>query len=73
MVELFGHGERVGRAAIIAAADGQRLAALPAVYVTQKLCRCDALPRGAVTAYEALGPHNLIDRLVEDGFEFKAD
>ena len=58
---------------MVATVDGQRLAALPAVYVTRTLCQPGPSPLGAVTAYEAIGAGQLIDLLVADGFEFKAD
>ena len=71
MVELFSAGTEVRRAGVIAHADGQRLAALPAVYVTRQLCHDELTVRGAVTAYEAIGAQNLIDALVADGLEYK--
>ncbi|MDP6468799.1 MAG: saccharopine dehydrogenase NADP-binding domain-containing protein [Pirellulaceae bacterium] len=73
MVEFFSNGAKVHRAAMIAHSDGQRLAALPAVYVTRQLCDNDLAIRGAVTAYEAIGAQNLIDAFVADGFEYQTD
>lgn len=73
MVELLADGKLVRRGAVIARTSGQRLAALPAVYVARKLCRDELLMPGAVTAFEALGAQNLIDQLVADGFEFRTD
>lgn len=71
MVELFSADGVIHRAAVIAHSKGQRLAALPAVYVTRQLCHSELTIRGAVTAYEVLGARNLIDALVADGLEYK--
>ncbi len=71
MVEFFSAGAKVHRGAVIAHSDGQRLAALPAVYVTRQLCQSESTIRGAVTAYEAIGARKLIDALVADGLEYK--
>jgi len=73
MVEFFSAGAKVHRGAVIAHSDGQRMAALPAVYVTKQLCHNELNAHGAVTAYEAIGARNLIDMLVADGFEFETD
>ncbi len=69
MCELFSSDGRVIRAAIIARRDGQRMAALPCAYVADLLCRNDHCPRGAATAYELLGGRQLVEMLVDDGFE----
>lgn len=71
--------ESTVRAAVVARSDGQRMAALPAVYVAERLFH-DVLndnhamqklpvPTGSVTGYEALGSQTLLDMLAEDGFE----
>ena len=71
LVELFGGDGAVCRGAMVAADDGQRLAALPAVYVARKLCDDQSCSRGAVAAHEVLGARRLIDYLIADGFDFR--
>ncbi len=72
LVELIADDGARQRAAMVADRDGQRLAALPAVYVAQQLAGDGAAcPAGSVTAYEALGARRLIDRLVAAGFRFQ--
>lgn len=66
MAELFAQ-DRVSRCAIVGAADGQRMAALPCAYAAEALCRGGSHP-GVTTAYELLGWRVLLDRLVADGF-----
>lgn len=48
----------------------QKLAAWPAVLVTRALCAGE-LPRGCVTAFEALGARELLKGLQEVGFEVR--
>jgi hypothetical protein len=69
MSELFFADGSTRRVAIVARQDGQRLAALPAVYVAERLSRGLECPRGAVTAYDVLGAKELIEQLVADGYE----
>jgi hypothetical protein len=45
------------------------MAALPAAFVAQALALGRTVPRGTVTAYQALGAAELVDRLVAEGFE----
>ena len=65
-VELTGPAG-VRRAALVADARGQEMAALPAVLAVERLCADDAR-RGACTAYELLGPQGLLDGLGAAGF-----
>jgi NAD(P)-dependent dehydrogenase (short-subunit alcohol dehydrogenase family) len=69
-VELFAPDGTCAAASIGGAEDGQRLAALPAAFVAQGLADGSVNRRGAMTAYEALEAQPLIDRLVQEGFEF---
>lgn len=56
------------RAAVVALEHGQRMAALPAVYVAEKLCLTAECPAGALAGYELLGGPQLITKLVTDGY-----
>jgi hypothetical protein len=50
--------------------DGQRMAALPAAYVARALWEKEnAIPLGTITAWEALTPHGLLDRLTAAGYD----
>jgi hypothetical protein len=68
-VELEDEGGRRVAASLGGPRDGQRMAALPAAFAAQALALGRAVPRGTVTAYEALGAAELVDRLVAEGFE----
>lgn len=67
MSELFFADGTTRRVTAVVPEGGQRMAALPCAYVAADLCRGIILPRGAVTAYEALGARPLLDRLAADG------
>lgn len=67
-VELEEDGGHRAAASLGGPRDGQRMAALPAAFVAQALALGHAVPRGTVTAYEALGARELVDRLVAEGF-----
>jgi hypothetical protein len=67
-VELEDEEGRRAAASLGGPQDGQRMAALPAAFVAQALAEGRALPRGTVTAYEALGARELVERLVAEGF-----
>jgi hypothetical protein len=67
--ELFAPDGTVSAAAIGAASEGQRMAALPAAFVAQGLYDGSVIARGLVTAYEALGARPLVERLVAEGYE----
>jgi short subunit dehydrogenase-like uncharacterized protein len=67
-VELEEDGGGRAAASLGGPRDGQRMAALPAAFVAQALALGHAVPRGTVTAYEALGARELVDRLVAEGF-----
>jgi NAD(P)-dependent dehydrogenase (short-subunit alcohol dehydrogenase family) len=69
MAELFLSDGTSRRGAVVARRDGQRLAALPAVYVAERLCAGASCRRGALTACEVLGARQLIDLLAGDGYE----
>lgn len=66
MVDLF-RGEDFHSLAVVAPENGQRMAALPCVYVAQRLAQADDCPRGAVTACDVLGAHSLLELLQADG------
>lgn len=68
MTELFCADGVARRAAIAAADDGQRLAALPCALVARALNENKVGARGALTAYDALGARTLIDDLTAAGF-----
>ena len=68
--ELWSLDGAAASAALSGAEDGQRMAALPAAFVAQALWnRENTLPRGTVTAWEALTPRGLLDRLAAAGYE----
>ncbi len=70
-VELFAPGGTCS-ASLGGANDGQRMAALPAAYVAQGLLLDgNVIARGVITAYEAIGAHSLIERLVAAGYELR--
>ena len=68
-VELEDRSWRRATASLGGPRDGQRMAALPAAFVAQALALGREIPRGTVTAYEALGARELLDRLTAEGFE----
>ena len=68
-VDLWAPGGTRATAALGAASDGQRMAALPAAFVAQALGSGSCNPRGFATAYEALGADALIERLAAAGYE----
>ncbi len=57
------------KATLSAKQDGQRIAALPCVYVVEALLNGSTNRTGAATAFEILGVSNLLDQLVRDGGE----
>lgn len=68
-VELWGPDGAAVSAALGGAEDGQRMAALPAAFVAQALWDPEnRIARGTITAWEALTPHSLLDRLIAAGF-----
>ncbi len=73
MVESFADGRAVGRGAVIAHADGQRLAALPAVFVATRLVKARPPAGGAATAYQVLGSQPLLGLLEAAGYELKLE
>jgi hypothetical protein len=68
-VELWAPDGTAASAALGAAQDGQRMAALPAAFVAQGLVDGTVTARGVVTAWEALGAEPLIERLKTAGYE----
>jgi hypothetical protein len=68
-VELFFPTGAVRTAALHGHADGQRLAALPAAIVAEALALGRELPAGARSAYEVLGPRELVAAVTACGFE----
>ncbi len=69
-VELWAPDGTAVSAALGGARDGQRMAALPAAFVTQSLYEETVESRGVVTAWEALRAETLIERLIEAGYGF---
>ena len=67
-VELFDGDGNKRSASAIAAEQGQRMAVLPAVYTTQRLCQNQPESRGATTVYDFLGAKELLASLQADGF-----
>ena len=72
MAELFAADGSVRRAAVIARADGQRMAALPCAYAVQALGIGTSF-RGAGTVYDLIGAKALLQRLSADGFDVLVD
>jgi hypothetical protein len=69
-VELWTVDGTASAASLGSASGGQRMAALPAAFVAQALWeKPDTIPRGTVTAWQALGAHPLLDRLTAAGYE----
>jgi Saccharopine dehydrogenase NADP binding domain len=68
-VDLWAPDGTAASAALGAAQDGQRMAALPAAFVAQRLHEETVTSRGVVTAWEALGAEMLIERMVAEGYE----
>jgi hypothetical protein len=73
MVELFAASGGVCRSSMAGARDGQRMAALPAVYAVRTLLSDDSVPRGAMPVYDVVGARELLDSLVADDFELHLD
>jgi hypothetical protein len=67
--ELFYEDGTVRRATLLAATDGQRMAALPCALAVRALCDGTATGRGVMTAYEFLGAKPLLEGLMAAGFE----
>jgi hypothetical protein len=68
-VELWAPGGARAMAALGAASDAQRMAALPAAFVARDLYSGSSSRRGFATAYEILGADALIERLTAAGYE----
>jgi hypothetical protein len=66
-VDLWGPDGVRATATLGGPEEGQRMAALPAAFVAQGLADGTVTARGFVTAYEALGARELVDRLVAAG------
>lgn len=73
MTELFSADGTVRRASMVASTDGQRMAALPAVYAADALASGAAKWRGAGTVVDLLGADALLGRLAADGFELSTN
>ena len=69
MVELFFHDGSARRATMLAREHGQRMAALPCALVARSLCMKPVTRFGAMTAFEFLGAHALLNALTQHGFE----
>ncbi len=69
MTELFFHDGSRRRATLLAREQGQRMAALPCALVARSLCLESVTSFGAMTAYESLGAHALLNALTQHGFE----
>ncbi|HYN22251.1 MAG TPA: saccharopine dehydrogenase NADP-binding domain-containing protein [Thermoanaerobaculia bacterium] len=72
-VELWDEKGARSEAGIGGPREGQRLAALPAVFVALDFLRGKIAARGTVTAYEALGARPLLERLAAAGYELMLD
>jgi saccharopine dehydrogenase-like NADP-dependent oxidoreductase len=72
-VELWDEKGARSEAGIGGEREGQRMAALPAVFVALDLLQGKISARGTVTAYEALGARPLLERLAAAGFELMLD
>lgn len=68
MAELWWPDGRARGAALVAARDGQRMAALPCVLALDALARGAAGGRGALLPHELLGPQPLLAALQAEGF-----
>jgi hypothetical protein len=68
-VDLWAPGGARATAALGAASDAQRMAALPAAFVARDLYSGNPGRRGLATAYETLGADALIERLTAAGYE----
>lgn len=67
--ELWSPDGTAASAALSSAEDGQRMAALPAAFVAQALWDPEnTIVRGTVTAWQALTPRGLLDRLIASGY-----
>lgn len=69
MAELFYADGTINRATAFAGSNGQRMAALPAVFVAQRLAQGQSNRSGVATAYDLLGPENLLNDLAAAGYE----
>lgn len=72
-VELWAPNGARASAALGGAADGQRMAALPAALVARALCSGETGRRGFATAYEVLGAEALIGQLTAEGYELVSE
>lgn len=71
MTELFLENGEKRSASIGGPNNGQRMAALPAVFVAEALAHQPIVRSGACTAYECLGAKALLDRLQQAGYELR--
>ena len=69
MSELFWPDGQTHSVAVLAREQGQRMAALPAVYVAEHLCRNSSPVAGAQTCVDLLGANELLNLLAVDGCE----
>ena len=69
MSELFWTDGQTQSVAVLAREQGQRMAALPAVYVAEHVCRKSAPAVGAQTCVDLLGADQLLNLLAADGCE----
>jgi hypothetical protein len=69
MTELSLADGSIRRSAVLARADGQRMAALPCALVARALSQDASLAVGVHTAYDYLGAAPLVEGLVAEGFE----
>ncbi|MFP5287383.1 MAG: hypothetical protein ACLGI9_16725, partial [Thermoanaerobaculia bacterium] len=67
-VDLWGPDGARATASLGGPEAGQRMAALPAAFVAQGLANGSVTARGFITAYEALGARELVDRLAAKGY-----
>ena len=70
-VELFAPDGAMTTASLGGPEDGQRMAALPAAFVTSGLLDGTVTARGVVTAFEALGAQKLLDALEAEGYTWR--
>ena len=69
MSELCLANGRIARVAVVARQQGQRMAALPCVYVAEHLIRHQPAITGAMTAVDVFGARGLLDQLSHDDVE----
>src|SRR5262249_44415612 len=77
VTELFWNDGSTRLGSVSSPTQGQRMAAMPCVYVVERLCAGGTPPPptqcGAMTAYNLLGAEALLARMKADGFVVQTD